>query len=172
MMDRAKNDIILATLEKHGGTCTFQVIMDVAEEHHCDVASAALTSLKRKNKVDYEGMMLLLPRDADIVITTGGGSGGGTLAPAPAPAPKPKPKPPPPAPEPDPAAPEQPDASEAALAALEGGVCSDWFFRAGELEQRQVGLPPDRELPGAQQWARAAMANAGLTSRFPLPPTL
>lgn len=82
-MDRAKNNVILATLEKHGGTCTFQVIMDVAEEVHCDVASAALTSLKRKNKVDYEGMMLLLPKDADVVITMGAGGGAAAAAPAP-----------------------------------------------------------------------------------------
>ena len=69
MMDKAKNDIILATLAKHGGSCTFEQIMEVAEEHHCDVAGAALTSLKRAKKVDFAGMMLLLPRDAAVVVT-------------------------------------------------------------------------------------------------------
>ena len=38
MMDKAKNEIILATLDQHGGSTTFQVIMDVAEEHHCECA--------------------------------------------------------------------------------------------------------------------------------------
>eukprot|EP01043_Picozoa_sp_COSAG02_P050047 COSAG02_NODE_5095_length_4636_cov_17.414371_1_plen_438_part_10 len=70
-MDKAKNDIILATLARHGGSCTFEQIMEVAEEHHCDVAGAALTSLKRAKKVDFEGMMLLLPRDAAVVVTVG-----------------------------------------------------------------------------------------------------
>ena len=37
-MDKAKNEIILATLDQHGGSTTFQVIMDVAEEHHCECA--------------------------------------------------------------------------------------------------------------------------------------
>ena len=68
-MDKAKNEIILATLEKHGGSTTFQVIMDVAEEYHCDVCSAALNSLKRKKAVEYEGMMLLLPNDADVIVS-------------------------------------------------------------------------------------------------------
>ena len=37
-MDKAKNEIILATLDQHGGSTTFQVIMDVAEERHCECA--------------------------------------------------------------------------------------------------------------------------------------
>ena len=53
-MDKAKNDIILATLVKHCGSCKFEHIMEVAEEHHCDVAGAALTSLKRAKKVDFD----------------------------------------------------------------------------------------------------------------------
>ena len=92
-MDKAKNEIILATLEKHGGYTTFQVIMDVAEEYHCDVCSAALNSLKRKKAVEYEGMMLLLPNDADVVVSLPGKAPAGGAAPAPAPKPKPKPAP-------------------------------------------------------------------------------
>ena len=77
-MDKAKNEITLATLEKHGGSTTFQVIMDVAEEYHCDVCAAALNSLKRKKAVEYEGMMLLLPNDADVVVSiTGKAPAGG-----------------------------------------------------------------------------------------------
>ena len=47
------------------------------------VCSAALNSLKRAKKVEYEGMMLLLPVNADVVISragaapAGGGGGGG-----------------------------------------------------------------------------------------------
>ncbi len=45
MMDLAKNDVILATLQANGGTCSYTAIMDVAEEKHCDVTAAALLSL-------------------------------------------------------------------------------------------------------------------------------
>ncbi len=99
MMDKAKTEIVLATLAKHGGSCTFETIMAVAEEHHCDVAGAAINSLKRAKKLDYEGMMLLLPRDAAVVIRTLGATSPSASAPAPAsalapaPAPSPAPRP-------------------------------------------------------------------------------
>ena len=94
-MDKAKNDVILATIKNNGGSCTFQVIQDAAAEVHCDVASAALVSLQRAKAVSYESMMpmLLLPRDADVVVTIAGASpaagGGGAPVPGAAAAPRP-----------------------------------------------------------------------------------
>eukprot|EP01048_Picozoa_sp_COSAG05_P007210 COSAG05_NODE_503_length_9211_cov_44.051361_1_plen_268_part_00 len=89
MMDLAKNEIILATLNAHGGSCTFQEIMGVAEEKHCDVASAALLSLKRDKKLSYDGMMLLLPPHADVVITLVGKETADAATASPEPAPEP-----------------------------------------------------------------------------------
>jgi hypothetical protein len=56
--------------------------MDVAETVHCDVTAAALLSLKREKKVQYDGMMLLLPVHADVVISAGGASPGKPAKPA------------------------------------------------------------------------------------------
>jgi hypothetical protein len=77
MMDLAKKEVVLATLSANGGACSFLDIMDAAEQRHCDVASAALASLKRKGKVEFEGMMLLLPRDAAVVVRLSGAAAGG-----------------------------------------------------------------------------------------------
>ena len=69
MMDTAKNNVVLGTLQRNGGSCSFQTIMDYAEQVHCDVTSAALLSLKREKKVDYDGNMLLLPTHACVLVT-------------------------------------------------------------------------------------------------------
>jgi hypothetical protein len=52
MMDKAKNDIILATLAKHGGSCTFEVIMEVAE------------GARRRARLPCIAVLPLLPRPA------------------------------------------------------------------------------------------------------------
>lgn len=136
-MDKAKNEIILATLEKHGGSTTFQVIMDVAEEYHCDVCAAALNSLKRKKAVEYEGMMLLLPNDADVVVSITGKAPAGGAAPAPAPAPKPTPKPAP-APAPTPA----PAPKTAAVAPAAGAPLKQENVVAG-MTVRRIAAPDE-----------------------------
>ena len=159
MMDKAKNEIILATLEKHGGSTTFQVIMDVAEEHHCDVCSAALNSLKRKGKVEYEGMMLLLPVNADVVVSLPGsapaaGAGGGD---APAPAPKAKWKPPP-APEPAPA--PAPAPAAAAVAAVAGAPLKPENVEEG-MTVRMVAAPEQTGTVIKRQGARVRVDFSG-----------
>ena len=57
MMDACKLDIVVATLKKEGGSCTFQTMFDAAELAHCDVLSACLGSMKRKKIISFEGMM-------------------------------------------------------------------------------------------------------------------
>jgi hypothetical protein len=84
MMDTAKNDVVLGTLQRNDGSCSFQTIMDYAEQVHCDVTSAALLSLKREKKVAYDGMMLLLPTHTDVVVRLEGGGGSAASAAAPA----------------------------------------------------------------------------------------
>ena len=47
MMDKAKMDIVMATLKAKGGKCTFSYLFEEAEKAHCDVLSAALKSMKK-----------------------------------------------------------------------------------------------------------------------------
>ena len=47
MMDKAKMDIVMATLKAQGGKCTFAFLFEEAEKAHCDVLSAALKSMKK-----------------------------------------------------------------------------------------------------------------------------
>eukprot|EP00966_Prymnesium_polylepis_P229167 5303101-Prymnesium_polylepis.1 len=46
-MDKAKMNIVMATLKANGGKCTFTVLFDEAEKNHCDVLSAAIKSMKK-----------------------------------------------------------------------------------------------------------------------------
>ena len=71
MMNFAKNTIVVATLENEGGSCTYERLFAVAEEYHCDVLAAAVVSLKRAKKITYDGAMLLMPGDKDVVISLG-----------------------------------------------------------------------------------------------------
>ena len=68
MMNKAKKEVILDTLKANDGKCTYQVLFDVAEEKHCDVLAAALKSLKKAAAIKYEGQMLLMPMNKDVVI--------------------------------------------------------------------------------------------------------
>ena len=71
MMDFAKDTIVVATLEKEGGSCTYERLFAVAEDYHCDVLAAAVMSLKRAKRIHYDGAMLLMPGDKDVVISLG-----------------------------------------------------------------------------------------------------
>eukprot|EP01126_Amoeba_proteus_P022710 TRINITY_DN228_c0_g1_i3.p1 TRINITY_DN228_c0_g1~~TRINITY_DN228_c0_g1_i3.p1 ORF type:complete len:103 (+),score=16.04 TRINITY_DN228_c0_g1_i3:158-466(+) len=82
MMNRAKKEIIMATLIAKGGNCikhenitihscfsgTFNDLFIEADKQHCDVLTAALMSLKREKVVSYNGMMLLHPVHKDVVV--------------------------------------------------------------------------------------------------------
>lgn len=74
MMDLAKNDIVLGTLKKYAGSCSYEVLFEVAEQMHCDVLAAALLSLKRSKQVEYDGAMLLMPVHKDVQVTATGGA--------------------------------------------------------------------------------------------------
>lgn len=81
MMNRAKRDIIMATLAAKGGKCknldrlrysqagSFFDLFEEADRQHCDVLTAALLSLKRAKVVTYDGMMLLMPTHKDVQVT-------------------------------------------------------------------------------------------------------
>ena len=68
MMNKAKKDVIMDTLQANGGECTYEVLFAKAEELHCDVLAAALKSLKKAKVVSFEGQMLLMPMNKDVVV--------------------------------------------------------------------------------------------------------
>ena len=69
MMNKAKNEVIIATLKSSNNECTFKVLFEAAEAAHCDVLTAALHSLKRKKVVGYDSEMPLLnPKDDAVVV--------------------------------------------------------------------------------------------------------
>lgn len=70
MMDKAKMDIVMATLKAQDGKCTFAYLFEEAEKLHCDVLSAALKSMKKDKVIAFESMMplLLMPRDEKVEI--------------------------------------------------------------------------------------------------------
>ena len=70
MMDKAKMDIVMATLKAQDGKCTFAYLFEEAEKLHCDVLSAALKSMKKDKVIAFESKMplLLMPRDEKVEI--------------------------------------------------------------------------------------------------------
>jgi hypothetical protein len=68
MMNMAKKYVILDTLVANGGKCTYEVLFAKSEELHCDVLAAAVKSLKKAKAVSFEGQMLLMPMNKDVVI--------------------------------------------------------------------------------------------------------
>ena len=65
MMDKAKMDIVMATLKAQGGKCTFALLFEEAEKAHCDVLSAALKSMKkvlREQPIASTGLCIIAPR--------------------------------------------------------------------------------------------------------------
>ena len=70
-MNKAKNEVIIATIKANGNECTFKTLFDAADAAHCDVLTAALHSLKRKKVVAYDPdseMPLLNPKDDAVVV--------------------------------------------------------------------------------------------------------
>ena len=69
MMNKAKKEVIMDTLKANGNSCAYEVLFQAAEEAHCDVLAAALKSLKKSGAVTFEGQMLLMPMNKDVVVT-------------------------------------------------------------------------------------------------------
>ena len=56
------------TLKANSNKCTYETLFKAAEEAHCDVLAAALKSLKKSKVVTFEGQMLLMPMNKDVVV--------------------------------------------------------------------------------------------------------
>ena len=105
---KAHQKWILDTLATSGGTCTYEKLVEVGEEHQCDTVGAMLKILKNRKAITYKQMFLMYPMHKDEVVSlvgdgvVAGGSGESqqsTSAPATKPAAR-KPKPTKPDPKP------------------------------------------------------------------------
>ena len=60
---------ILETLKENDGKCTYEEIVKVGEEKHCDTVGAMLRVLKMKKAIGYEGMFLMYPDNKAEIVT-------------------------------------------------------------------------------------------------------
>jgi len=72
---KAHQKWILDTLEKHGGACSYAVLVEVGEAHQCDTVGAMLKILKRRKVIDFPGMFLMWPMHRDAVVALKGEAG-------------------------------------------------------------------------------------------------
>merc|ERR1711916_387082 len=60
---------ILDTLNESGGSCTYEKLVEVGEEHHCDTVGAMLKILKNRKVINYSQMFLMYPMHKDEEVT-------------------------------------------------------------------------------------------------------
>ena len=60
---------MLELLEQKGGSCTYEDIVQMGEEKHCDTVGAMLKILKSNKKITYKQAFLMYPMHKDEVIT-------------------------------------------------------------------------------------------------------
>eukprot|EP00462_Mataza_sp_D1_P002259 CAMPEP_0175104200 /NCGR_PEP_ID=MMETSP0086_2-20121207/9568_1 /TAXON_ID=136419 /ORGANISM="Unknown Unknown, Strain D1" /LENGTH=89 /DNA_ID=CAMNT_0016379511 /DNA_START=15 /DNA_END=284 /DNA_ORIENTATION=+ len=54
---------------KEGGKVSYEELVQVGEEHHCDTVGAMLKILKNKKVIKYDQMFLMYPMHKDEIIT-------------------------------------------------------------------------------------------------------
>jgi hypothetical protein len=52
---------IVDTLKEDGGSCTYERLVEVGEEKHCDTVGAMLKILKNRKVIGYEQIFLMYP---------------------------------------------------------------------------------------------------------------
>mmetsp|Transcript_25231 Transcript_25231/g.44860 ORF Transcript_25231/g.44860 Transcript_25231/m.44860 type:complete len:91 (-) Transcript_25231:93-365(-) len=60
---------IIDTLKEHKGNCTYEVLVEVGEKHHCDTVGAQLKILKKRKVIGFKQMFLMYPMHKDEVVT-------------------------------------------------------------------------------------------------------
>ena len=68
-MRQAHQRWMIDTLKEHGGSASYEVIVEVGETKHCDTVGAMLKILKNKKVIDFKGQFLMYPMHKDEVIT-------------------------------------------------------------------------------------------------------
>ena len=59
---------ICATLNEEGGECSYDKLVEVGEEHHCDTVGAMLKILKNRKVISYKQMFLMYPMHKDEIV--------------------------------------------------------------------------------------------------------
>ena len=60
---------IIELLKESGGSCTYEKIVEVGEEKHCDTVGAMLKILKNRKVISYTQIFLMYPMHRDEVVT-------------------------------------------------------------------------------------------------------
>eukprot|EP00954_Amorphochlora_amoebiformis_P000202 17364-Amorphochlora_amoeboformis.AAC.2 len=59
---------IVETLKEHKGKCTYEVLVEVGEKHHCDTVGAMLKILKKRKVIYFKQMFLMYPMHKNEVV--------------------------------------------------------------------------------------------------------
>ncbi|KNC49030.1 uncharacterized protein AMSG_04774 [Thecamonas trahens ATCC 50062] len=60
---------MIETLRESGGSCTYEKLVEVGEEKHCDTVGAQLKILKKRGVINFEQMFLMYPMHKDEIVT-------------------------------------------------------------------------------------------------------
>eukprot|EP01130_Rhizamoeba_saxonica_P000214 TRINITY_DN10202_c0_g1_i1.p1 TRINITY_DN10202_c0_g1~~TRINITY_DN10202_c0_g1_i1.p1 ORF type:complete len:161 (-),score=42.23 TRINITY_DN10202_c0_g1_i1:84-527(-) len=60
---------IIDTLNEKGGSASYEVLVEVGEEHHCDTVGAMLKILKNRGVIAFDQIFLMYPMHKDEIIT-------------------------------------------------------------------------------------------------------
>eukprot|EP00808_Paulinella_micropora_P014254 g23856.t1 len=60
---------ICDTLRQNDNKCTYETLVKVGEEHHCDTVGAMLKILKNRKVIKYDQIFLMYPMHKDDIVT-------------------------------------------------------------------------------------------------------
>eukprot|EP00465_Bigelowiella_longifila_P007617 CAMPEP_0185264028 /NCGR_PEP_ID=MMETSP1359-20130426/17051_1 /TAXON_ID=552665 /ORGANISM="Bigelowiella longifila, Strain CCMP242" /LENGTH=90 /DNA_ID=CAMNT_0027851983 /DNA_START=18 /DNA_END=290 /DNA_ORIENTATION=- len=60
---------IIDTLKEEKGSCKYDKLVEVGEEHHCDTVGAMLKILKKKKVIKFKPIFLMYPMHKEEVVT-------------------------------------------------------------------------------------------------------
>ena len=66
---KAHQKWILDTLKENNGSCSYEKLVEVGEEHQCDTVGAMLKILKNRKLIHFKQMFLMFPMHKDEIVT-------------------------------------------------------------------------------------------------------
>jgi len=60
---------IVELLNAEGGSCNYERLVMVGEEHHCDTVGAMLKILKNRKVIHFDLMFLMYPMNKDEIVS-------------------------------------------------------------------------------------------------------
>ena len=67
-LSQAHQQWIIDTLKQSDGSCTYEKLVEVGEEHHCDTVGAMLKILKQLKVISYSPIFLMYPMHKDEIV--------------------------------------------------------------------------------------------------------